>query len=181
MMRSAPAASAHLAEIPVPAPAPTMGVPAALLSRHRFRHADRSIVLLLPFPSLDPKATIRLLIPHSKRKSWTRRDRTILKEENRPNCACGCTRSTHSGTARLAPVRIGSVETLQLPGSRNNYAIFPLLQVLSGITPRKSAFVRRFVRACSSVDGNRPTRVSSYDWPEAAGSVMSGRPPEMPE
>jgi len=85
MMRSAPAASAHLAEIPVPAPAPTMGVPAALFSRHRFRHADRSIVLLLPSPCLDPKATIRLLIPHSKRKSWTRRDRPTPKRENIAN------------------------------------------------------------------------------------------------
>src|SRR5579863_3870827 len=52
MMRSAPADSAHLAEIPVPAPAPTMGLPAALLSRHRFRLAARSIAPLLPLCQL---------------------------------------------------------------------------------------------------------------------------------
>ena len=45
MIRSAPAASAHLAEIPVPAPAPRIGVPRALLALHRSRHADRSIML----------------------------------------------------------------------------------------------------------------------------------------
>src|SRR5215468_2007342 len=59
MMRSAPAASAHLAEIPVPAPVPRMGTPLALLARHSFRHADRSIMLSLPLVDLD--ATIRLL------------------------------------------------------------------------------------------------------------------------
>src|SRR5271169_872431 len=74
MMRSAPAASAHLAEIPVPAPAPMMGVPAAQLACHRFRHAARSIMLLLPFASLDHKATIRILTPRSKRKFWPSSD-----------------------------------------------------------------------------------------------------------
>jgi hypothetical protein len=43
MIRSAPAASAHLAEIPVPAPAPRMGVPRALFALHRSRHAERSV------------------------------------------------------------------------------------------------------------------------------------------
>src|ERR1700689_760483 len=45
MIRSAPAASAHLAEIPVPAPAPRMGIPCALLALHRCRHADRSVMV----------------------------------------------------------------------------------------------------------------------------------------
>ena len=73
MMRSAPAASAHLAEIPVPAPAPMMGIPAAPLSRHRFRHAARSIRPFFPFARLNHKATIRLRMPHSERKFGTSR------------------------------------------------------------------------------------------------------------
>src|ERR1700722_5941729 len=55
MMRSAPAASAHLAEIPVPAPAPSIGIPRAALALHRFRHADRSILLLPPSWQTGPR------------------------------------------------------------------------------------------------------------------------------
>src|SRR5450631_2888953 len=51
MMRSAPAASAHLAEIPVPAPAPRMGIPCSLLALHRSRHADRSVMLSPNLPA----------------------------------------------------------------------------------------------------------------------------------
>src|ERR1700677_638169 len=58
MIRSAPAASAHLAEIPVPAPAPRMGVPRALLALHRSRHAARSI-MLSPRANLAHEGTTR--------------------------------------------------------------------------------------------------------------------------
>src|SRR5438105_14416734 len=84
MIRSASAASAHLAEIPVPAPAPMMGVPAALLACHRFRHAARSIVPLLPFASLDHDATIRLPAPNSKKKCRTGRDLRCVNEKTGP-------------------------------------------------------------------------------------------------
>src|SRR5580704_6671778 len=55
MMRSAPAASAHLAEIPVPAPAPSIGIPRAALALHRFRHVDRSIMSFPPLCQPGPR------------------------------------------------------------------------------------------------------------------------------
>src|SRR5271163_3827401 len=83
MMRSAPAASAHLAEIPVPAPAPRMGTPTALLARHRFTHADRSIMPFLQLVKLD--ATIRLL------------DANFHAAAREP-CREGCRRSAEAGS-----------------------------------------------------------------------------------
>src|ERR1700733_14262272 len=59
MIRSAPAASAHLAEIPVPAPAPRIGIPRAPSALHRFRHADRSVMLFSPFMPACYAASIR--------------------------------------------------------------------------------------------------------------------------
>src|SRR5262249_53601579 len=41
MMRSMPPASAHLALMPVPAPPPMMGLPAATWARRRWRHSSR--------------------------------------------------------------------------------------------------------------------------------------------
>src|SRR5437867_2450206 len=40
IIRSMPPASAHLAEIPVPAPPPMMGLPAASWARRRWRHSS---------------------------------------------------------------------------------------------------------------------------------------------
>src|ERR1700683_847291 len=66
MIRSAPAASAHLAEIPVPAPAPRMRVPRALFALHRSRHAARSI-MLSPCADLAYEGTTRNIQYFSRR------------------------------------------------------------------------------------------------------------------
>src|SRR6476469_5279406 len=47
MMRSTPPASADLAEMPVPAPAPMTGFPAAIVARRRPSAVSRSISALL--------------------------------------------------------------------------------------------------------------------------------------
>src|SRR3954452_8025513 len=67
MMRSAPPFSAHLAEIPVPAPAPRMGTPAALLACHRFRHADRSIMLCFSLATVDTTLLYDCWMPTQRR------------------------------------------------------------------------------------------------------------------
>ena len=51
MMRSMPPASAHLALMPVPAPPPMIGLPAAIWARRRARHASR-VKKLMPTESL---------------------------------------------------------------------------------------------------------------------------------
>src|SRR5690242_7781218 len=66
MMRSAPAVSAHLAEIPVPAPAPSMGTPAALLARHFSRHVDRSIMLFFSLAALAQRLLYDCSMPTPK-------------------------------------------------------------------------------------------------------------------
>jgi hypothetical protein len=45
------------------------------------------------------------------------------------------------------------------------------------MSPGKSASVRRSGCAWHSIDENSPTRVSSYDWPEAAGSGSERKTP----
>jgi hypothetical protein len=70
MIKSAPAASAHLADIPVPAPAPRIGIPFAVLALHRSRHADLSVMLSpncrLGSQRYDPKYIVMLPLLRSR-------------------------------------------------------------------------------------------------------------------
>src|SRR6266851_2140880 len=93
MMRSAPAASAHLAEIPVPAPAPRMGIPCALLALHRSRQVDRSV---MRFPNCrlesqghDPKyIVIPRLLRFAGERPWREDQSFALAVVRRPESGC---------------------------------------------------------------------------------------------
>ena len=54
MMRSMPPASAHLAQMPVPAPPPMIGRPAATWARSRARHSSRVKKLMPGAGSVRP-------------------------------------------------------------------------------------------------------------------------------
>src|SRR6516165_9366508 len=68
-IRSMPPASSHLAEMPVPAPPPTMGRPAATLARRRWRIADRLVSTGMVFvrtSSTRRQQVLHLLAPRAQ-------------------------------------------------------------------------------------------------------------------
>src|SRR6478735_5064703 len=79
MMRSTPPASADLAEMPVPAPAPMTGFPAAMVARRRpsavarsisalhaviAARADKGVQLVGHPPSQDRVVDVRVVVDH---------------------------------------------------------------------------------------------------------------------
>src|SRR5262249_4579502 len=93
MMRSIPPASAHLALIPVPAPPPMIGLPAATWARRRRRHSSRVKKLMMVPRVVDGFYT--------ESSGKARRTSCQLVRHDDPNNA------TLSGPGKLAPCPTG--------------------------------------------------------------------------
>src|SRR5579875_3099598 len=70
IIRSMPPASAHLADKPVPAPPPMIGLPAATWPRRRCRHSSRLKMLMIAYFSISLKEPDRSSRSYSDAAEW---------------------------------------------------------------------------------------------------------------